>query len=503
MKAKIIRNTLLSAGSSVVVGIVGFVLIPFMLRYLGPVAFGLVSLAGVFLSAYTGLLELGFQTAITRTVALHITRGEERAITEVVTTAALLFFAIGILTLVIGFAATKLLAYRVLVIDPAYRQSFEQALRLIFFSYLFQLPTLVFLAMLEGFQRFDITKGVQVAGTILTAAGTVLVLWAGYGYVSVIAVTVGASLVQFVLYVAFAYRLMPGFSLRFIHASKARLQEILKISRYIFLGKLSGLVYNESDRFLIGVTIGASYLAAYEVLFRLPRFVKSVAGLGTAAILPAATELHSASDLRRQQALFTRGLRFSLFFTIPIVTAAMFFAQTFLLLWVGPVYASLSVLLQLLLLWTLLSVISSYGGLFLISMDITLKESTYLAYAITAAKVLIVVVTIFKWKIAGVVVGNVLAFAIVLPFLMQLYLRALQLSWGSLAKSVAPLLWPIGASVLIAIVLTRFEQPNTFLLLAIHGIVWCACYWAITFALSLDKADREVITGSIYAFARP
>jgi len=282
-----------------------------------------------------------------------------------------------------------------------------------------------------------------------------------------------------------------------------RLREIVKISRYILLGKLSGLVYNESDRFLIGVTIGASYLAAYEVLFRLPRFVKTVAGFGTAAILPAAAELHSASDLRRQQALFTRGLRFSLFFTIPIVTAAMFFAQTFLQLWVGPAYASLATLLQLLLLWTLLSVISSYGGLFLISMDITLKESTYLAYAITAAKVLIVVFTIYRWKMAGVVIGNVLAFVIVLPFLMRLYLRALQLSWWSLARALAPLLWPIGISLIIAIILSRFAQPDSFLLLAIHGAVWCACYWAVTFGLSLDKADREVITGSIYAFARP
>jgi membrane protein EpsK len=503
MKAKIIRNTLLSAGSSVVVGVVGFLLIPFMLRYLGPTAFGLVSLAGLFLAGYTGLLELGFQTAITRTVAAHLTRGEERAITEVVTTAAILFFAIGVVTMLIGLAAARVLAYRVLVIDDAYRASFEQALRLIFYSYLFQLPTLVFLAMLEGFQRFDITKGIQVAGTLLTALGTVLVLWAGYGYVSVIAVTLGASLVQFALYVAYAYRLMPSFSLRFLYASKARLQEIIRISRYIFLGKLSGLVYSESDRFLIGVTIGASYLAAYEVLFRLPRFVKTVAGFGTAAILPAATELHSASDLRRQQALFTRGLRFSLFFTIPIVTVAMFFAETFLRLWVGPAYASLAPLLQLLLLWTLLSVISSYGGLFLISMDLTLKESTYLAYAITVAKVLIVVLAIFRWKIAAVVVGNVLAFAIVLPFLMRLYLRALQLTWFSLARALAPLLWPIALSLIVAIGLSRLAPPSTFAFLALHGIVWCACYWAVTFALGLDKSDREVITSGIYAFARP
>jgi O-antigen/teichoic acid export membrane protein len=503
MKAKIIRNTLLSAASSVVVGVVGFVLIPFMLRHLGATAFGLVSLAGVFLAGYTGLLELGFQTAITRTVAEHVTRGDERAITEVVTTAAFLFFAIGAVTMVIGLALAKILAHKVLVIDPAYQNSFETALRWVFLSYLFQLPTLVYLAMLEGLQRFDVTKGIQVVGTLLTALGTVVVLEAGYGYVSVIVATLIASLIQFLLYVVFTYRLMPGFSMRLVHASRERLREIVKISRYIFLGKLSGLVYNESDRFLIGVTIGAPYLAAYEVLFRLPRFVKTVAGFGTAAILPAATELHSSADLRRQQALFTRGLRFSLFFTVPMITAAMFFARPFLLLWVGKEYAVLAPLLQLLLLWTLLSVVSSYGGLFLISMDITLKESTYLAYVITAAKVVIVLLTIFRWKMAGVVVGNVLAFAIVLPFLLRLYLRALQLSWLAVATALAPLLWPLVVPFAIGIALSRFLQADGFLMLGVYVFVWCACYWALTFVLSLDKDDREVITGSIYAFARP
>jgi O-antigen/teichoic acid export membrane protein len=405
--------------------------------------------------------------------------------------------------MLIGLAAAGVLAYDILVIDPAYRPSFETALRLVFLSYLFQLPTLVFLAMLEGLQRFDVTKGVQVAGTLLTALGTVLVLQAGYGYVSVVAVTLVASLIQFLLYVGFSYWLMPGLSMRFVNASKARLREIVKISRYIFLGKLSGLVYNESDRLLIGLTIGAPFLAAYEVLFRLPRFLKTVAGFGTAAILPAATELHSASDLRRQQALFTRGLRFSLFFTMPIVTVAMFFAHSFLLLWVGPAFAQFAPLLQLLLLWTLLSVISSYGGLFLISMDITLKESTYLSYLITAAKILIVMLTIFKWKMAGVVVGNVLSFAIVLPLLMRLYLRALQLSWLTLAKALAPLLWPLAVSLVVAMALSRAVGTNNWALLAAHAAVWCACYWAVTFALSLDKSDREVITGSIHAFARP
>jgi len=184
------------------------------------------------------------------------------------------------------------------------------------------------------------------------------------------------------------------------------------------------------------------------------------------------------------------------------VTAAMFYARPFLLRWVGAEYAGLAPLLQLLLLWTLLSVISSYGGLFLISMDITLKESTYLAYVITIVKVLIVVVTIFRWKMAGVAVGNVLAFAVVLPFLMRLYLRALQLSWWSLLRSLAPLLWPLLVPILIATVMSRFAAPDNFLILAAYGAVWCALYWIVSFAFSLDKDDREVITGSIYSFAR-
>jgi O-antigen/teichoic acid export membrane protein len=185
------------------------------------------------------------------------------------------------------------------------------------------------------------------------------------------------------------------------------------------------------------------------------------------------------------------------------VTAAMFFAEAFLLLWVGPAYAGLAPLLQLLLLWSLLSVISSYGGLFLISMDITLKESTYLAYGITAAKVLIVLLTVFKLKVAGVVIANVLAFVMVLPFLMRLYLRALQLSWSGIAKALGPLLWPAAVSLIVATALSRLAGPSTFPLLIIHGIVWCFSYWAVAFALSLDAADREVITGSVFAFARP
>ena len=80
----------------VVVGVIAFLLTPFLIHHLGNVEFGLWVLVGS-ISGYSGLLEFGLRATLQRYVARYRGLNDRAALNQVFMTALVLTLVIGVL----------------------------------------------------------------------------------------------------------------------------------------------------------------------------------------------------------------------------------------------------------------------------------------------------------------------------------------------------------------------------------------------------------------------
>ena len=127
------------------------------------------------------------------------------------------------------------------------------------------------------------------------------------------------AIVVFLLYFIFAFIKVPYLSLRYKYFSFGYLAESWQLAKYLFAGKISSLIYHQTPKVLISIFLGAAAMTSYEVIIRLPRFLKVMLGFVNAAVTPAASELNAGKKKAYLQQLFIRGLRYQIFFIYPIV----------------------------------------------------------------------------------------------------------------------------------------------------------------------------------------
>ena len=494
MKERIIRNTLYSGGSSAVVGVIGFLLLPFMVYRVGIVEYGLVGIGNIFaMSGYVSLLEMGFQSSISKYIAEFHAKGEEVKICRLVTSTLALFLGIGVVLMLIGLALSGYFIH-IFKIPQEYYGSFRMLMTIIFISYLFQFPNVVYTGLFEGLQRFDIVKGVQTLTAVLMATGVLVTLTLGYNYVAIVACTVAALFIQFLIYAFAARKALPFLSIRRKHLSFGIIKEVWGMTKYLFVGKTSGLVYHQTPRLLIALFIGPVFMTLYEVIIRLPRFLKTMLGFINTAVMPAASELKATEQNSKLEKLFLRGMRYQIFFAFPVITGAMFLSEEFLTVWMGHDFSRHYRLLQFLLLWNLATPLVTYGASIFVGMNVQLRKLTILSIATTILSILISLATLRRYELHGIIAGYVLSFLLIFPFFILIYLREFKIRLPHFLKEIFIIL---AVALIPYVILTLFNnivEAESLPILLAKGALWCACYWAALTLLVLNVEDRKMIT---------
>lgn len=494
MKDKIIKNTLYSGLSSVVVGLTGLFLLPFMIIKVGVVEYGLVGISSIFaMSGFISLLEMGFQSSISKYVAEYYARKDEQRICQIINTAIALFLAVGLLLMLLGLITSQYIIH-LLQIPESYNSSFHLVMTIIFISYAFQFPTIVYAGLFQGLQRFDILKGVQTITTLITALSIIILLSYGYNYVAIVGCTIAALLIQLALYIYFSYALLPSLSITHRYLSYSVIVEIWTMTKFLFASKISSLIYYQTPKILISLFLGPVAMTSYEVIMRLPRFIKTMLGFLGSAVLPAASELHVTSQMEKLRKLFIYGLHYQIFFSYPVVLGAIYFADQFLLAWVGPDFIHLSGLLRFVLIWNLITPIIAYGGSLFVGMNNKLKRLTIMSILTTTVSLVLSLVLIWKYSLFGVIVGYVCGPLILFPFYLAMYCREfdikLRFAVKELLKYFVMALIPSGAIM----VLHQLIVHESLLTLLLNATVWCAIYWITLYHLVLENDEKNIIT---------
>lgn len=312
-------------------------LVPVTVRALGAARFGLLALAWA-VAEGSGMFDLGLARTTVRFVADATVKGEER-LREIVLASVYSQAAMGCVagTLVFGFA--PFLVHHVFKVSPAAVPEAIAMFRVLSLHVPILLATQALRAALEGAQRFDISTGLRVPGSLASVVIPALVAPAG-GSLATILWLLLAVRVVLVLINADAVRRVLLRGRWSLHSHWRTLREMLGYSGWVAVSAALGPALGSFDRFVVGSIVGVAALGYYTGAAELSNRFLLVPVTAFAALLPAFAYSEALGTRDRALAACRAARRQLAAVLLPLCLALFTFAPVILRGWLGPAFAA-------------------------------------------------------------------------------------------------------------------------------------------------------------------
>jgi O-antigen/teichoic acid export membrane protein len=338
MRGKRVAQNILSNWAALAIStLVGFFLAPFIVHYLGNVAYGAWILV-VSLTAYMNLLDLGLRGAVTRFVSKGNAQGNHEDARDAVSGALWirLWISLAIVLASVGFA---LIFNRIFVIPVTMQHAARMAILATALTVAVNLWCGVFAGVLAALHRYDLLSAVALVQTGLRAAGIVWLLHHGHGILALALWDLAAALVANGLYVLLAFRRYPQLRVTFRRPPRRVLSKLWNYSFYAFLINVAVQVVYYSDNLVVGAFTSAAAVTFYAIGGSLIAYARQIVASVTTTFSPMASTFEARGSHHDLRTLLIQGTRAALMVSLPIEIALFLRGETFIGLWMGPQYA--------------------------------------------------------------------------------------------------------------------------------------------------------------------
>lgn len=315
--------------------LVAVFVIPQLISGMGTDRFGVLALCWMILG-YFSLFDLGLGRALTKIVGENIGANREEEVPTIIITGLVLMLILGLMSLILVIALSKILATRILHIPILLQDESYYSFRILAFSLPFVTLTAGLRGLFEAYQRFGIINIIRTLNGIFTF----IVPLVAIQFSPLLNVTIaGLAIVRvfiFLLYFLLLFSIIT--SLKNIKFRKSCAISMIKLGGWMSVSNIIGPIMVYFDRFLIGmwltVTAVAYYVTPYEIITKILLVATALARVLFPAFSTTITSDHSKSI-----ELYSRGLRIVIFILFPIIMLFQLFAFYGLDIWVGQEFA--------------------------------------------------------------------------------------------------------------------------------------------------------------------
>ncbi len=333
-RVRLMRDGLINYSGVLVSAVGGLVLVPIMLKRLGPENYGLWA-AVVAVSGLAKSVDFGIGWSVTREVAADC--GALRDDTaRFVLSAPGIYLAIGvagasIITLV-GFAMSNHLG-----LSPEYRELVVTVFGTSGVALLgYELLTFC-TAVFHGLRRFDVDNLISATMTVTWTGGVIVLLVLGRGLGAIVVWQAVTYFVMSFVALAAVRRLTPGLRFGWRWPDWKSLKAHLPFSLRSQLAMAAWAVVNESGTVFIGLMLGAASIVPFHVGRRFPAAAFSFIQSLSSTLYPAASEHHRRQGFRGLKETLEVGTRWLIVCTLPIFIVLEVLAPDLLQAWLGEV----------------------------------------------------------------------------------------------------------------------------------------------------------------------
>lgn len=320
--------------------LVGILLSPYLIRKLGDEGYGIWVLVFT-LAEYYWFLDFGLRSATVKYTAHYYATGEHDRINELISTAVVYFSGVAVAVVLITVGLSHQIASWFQV-SAANQRAFLQLIIIVGINWAAGAVGGVFLACLDGLQRFDISSQIKVAVILVRTAGVVILLATGYGLTAIGLMVLSSQLLGYLASYAGVRAALPRwrFSLRL--ASFSTLKQMASFGIHTFTAGIAQQVLDQGPPVLVGHYRPASYVGYYSIPVRMMAYATDLIDRIALVTTPVASELTAGGDRDSVSRLAVYTSRYSLALFLPVSITLWNYGYEVLRLWVGAEFAARS-----------------------------------------------------------------------------------------------------------------------------------------------------------------
>lgn len=492
MLRRFVQNTAISAVAYAAAGVLGLFAVGVIARSYGVAVLGLIVLVRSFLP--TGLLALvDFGVSETTTQAIARGRAGDLAIaSEKTSLLGVIAVATGVISAVVLWIIASPLTM-IFKVASDHADAFTSILRVTALVLPVAFLGLFVEGVLKGFEQYGWLRFTEVSGNALYVVAVYVLAWEGAPFEGIAYAYLAMMVAKYFVLAVVVWRAAQNSSLRLCSWTAESRQDVFRRSWLMFNNRMLGIWQQPVIPFAIGVLYSPAEVGAYDLITRLPRFLKATMAPLYSAILPMSAHIEQASDIRRLQILGRNGFVLPSAIVVPVLVVAALFSEQILRVWVGPQYSDQWPWLALSMFIPATSAMLGAGQTALMVRSEFLRFSTRLLTLQVVTQYLVTALALAWLQERAFILGWVVSFIVFAPVSAHYVLSHMNLPsslfWKQLGKHV------LVASLLAVVVAAgkMIFTPDDLTSLMIVGGLACILAWILSGAIILSASDRAML----------
>jgi O-antigen/teichoic acid export membrane protein len=483
------------------IGLMSFLITPFMIHHLGDFQFGIYALAFSAVD-YFDLLAQGIRSTLQRFTGRLSEARDRENLNSVFSTALVVTLVVGaFIAIVFTGLSTFLPSFFKLV--PLERHLFARLVILLGVNLGSGVPAALLGSYLCGLHRFDLYNALAIARQGLRTILILIVLLNGQGVLAVAGCILAATLFCLPLNWWMIRRIDSGvrFERTLVRLQTAR--ELVTFSFWTLLNNAGQLLRDSTDSIVIGRVLNAALITPFAVASRLVEYFRPVIASMVSPLLPRMSQLDGQGRYGEIRRLFVDMTRLSALASLAIGSMLILHGRTVLLLWVGPQYVSSYPILVLLAIGAIAS--SAQLG----TIHTLIAKGRHRAYGIWTlgeglANLILSIIWARRYGIVGVALGTAVPLLVVKLTLQPWYVtRVLNMSLGEyFSKALARPLIACGLFLGLCGLTSGFQADRNVWHFLVTLSWQSLVLLTLAYTLGLAKSDRNMLQRHFPALAR-
>jgi O-antigen/teichoic acid export membrane protein len=332
MTTKVVKGSAWTLAGSVLPLAVSFITTPFIIRFLGSEAYGVLLLVGL-IPTYFSFADFGMGVASTKFASEAYGEGDEKKEAEIVWTAT----AIAAVSSLIVAIPILLFSYPIVQAMNVPEHLLSQAslaLKITSASFVVGILASVLNSPMLARLRMELNTATSAAPKIVMAVVTPLILYAGGGIVEAVAwaLFIGIATALIVLFSSYSTQpqlMPPAFN-------KELVRPLYRFGGGWVLAAMAGALLANVEKLFVARLVSVEHVAFYSVAFTLAYMTTIGANAMLQSLIPAFSRLSGARDKEAFDRLFSRGMRITIIWLMPLLTILFVIAEPFFTIWAGP-----------------------------------------------------------------------------------------------------------------------------------------------------------------------
>lgn len=311
----------------------GLVFIPLYIKFMGVESFGLIGIFAT-LQIVFGLLDVGLGSTLTREMArLSVLPSKGQEMNNLVRTLETLYWGIAIFVGIIVILLSPIIAHHWIKAGQLSPKTIEQALLIMGFVMVFQMPIGFYSGGLMGLQKQVLLNIINICMSTLRGAGAVLILWLVSPTIQAFLLwQIVISIINAFLLALFLWRSLPHIE------NKPVFQKQLLGGIWRFTVGMSGIailatILTQLDKIILSKMLSLEmfgyYMLASVVAMSLSRLFTPV----FLSIYPRFTQLVSINDQDGLKQLYHKSCQFIAVLILPVAIVIALLSYEIILLW--------------------------------------------------------------------------------------------------------------------------------------------------------------------------